>query len=756
MRKRTRRLLILIPAVTVLAAWGSLYLPFPKSRLNPAPILSFEILDRNGALLREVLSDEGGRCRWIGLEEVSPLLLKATLASEDKAFFSHSGIDPLAILRALAQNLRARRTVSGASTVTQQLVRNIYGGRRTLARKLFEAWMAVRLEHTLSKEEILVQYLNRIPYGNQAFGIEAASRLYFDKPAEHLSLAESAFLAGIPRAPTHLNPYRRPDEAVKRQREILRAMESMRLVSPEEAERALNEKLVLVPSSLRFRAPHFCDFVLSRLDRRSRARAHRVRTTLDYALQSKVETQVENQLARLSSKAITHAAVVVLDNETDEILSLVGSRNFFDDSNQGQVNGALALRQPGSALKPFTYALALEQKFTAATLIDDSPEGFPTPTGTYRPRNYDRTYHGLVRLRVALACSYNVPAVALMSSLGEDRLFRRLKDLEFDSLSREASHYGLGLTLGNGEVSLLELARGYAALARGGIYRREKIFLRLEDRDGAPLSAAGDAPPSRRVFSERIAFLITHILSDRDARVPAFGYLTPLTLPFPAAAKTGTSKDYRDNWTVGYTPRHTVAVWVGNFDGRPMQGVSGITGCGPLFHDVMLLLSGNGDGLEFPEPPGIVRKHICPQSGLLPGEHCPGFIEEVFIEGTEPKDYCLLSHKANASPGFDLREARGRAGPGGVQIVFPCDGDVFKIDPVLRPEFQTLRLRARVVGGNEATAVEWWINGRLAGRSAKPFVLPWPLRPGSYIIKAMASTAGGKRESREVRIVVLP
>lgn len=753
MRKRTKRLLFGIPAAALLAAWGSLYLPFPRSRLDPAPVLSLQIADRHGVLLREVLSDAGGRCRWIDLKDVSPRLLRATIASEDRAFFSHSGVDPLAIIRALGQNLRSRRTVSGASTITQQLVRSLYGGRRTLARKFFEAWMAVRLEHTLSKQEILVQYLNRIPYGNQTFGIEAASRLYFDKPAEHLSLAESAFLAGIPRAPTLLNPYRRRSEAVKRQREILRAMEKHQFSTPAETQRALSEELIIVPETLRFRAPHFCDLALSRLDRETRLRTSRVRTTLDYALQAKVEAQVENHLRRLAPKGISNAAVVVLDNDTGEVLSLVGSRDFFEEAAQGQVNGALALRQPGSALKPFTYALALEGKHTAASLIDDAPEGFATPTGTYRPRNYDRTFHGLVRLRVALACSYNIPAVSVLASLGEDMLFRRLKDLGFDSLTRDPSHYGLGLTLGNGEVTLLELARAYAALGRGGVYRGERIFHGFEERDGT-VRAPKEPPPPGRVFSARTAYIITHILSDRDARIPAFGYLTPLNLPFPAAAKTGTSKDYRDNWTVGYTPRHTVAVWVGNFDGRPMHGVSGISGCGPIFHDVMLLLAGRDDGREFEEPPGLVRKNICPQTGLLPGEKCPGWVEEVFIAGTEPSDYCPLTHEATAP----------RASGGGMpraepvdelQIVFPHEGDIFKIDPVLRAEFQTIRLRLRVPEGSGVEAVEWRVNGRPAGRCGRPFSLSWRLRPGSYIIKAVASPGGKNMESREVKIVVI-
>jgi penicillin-binding protein 1C len=748
MRKRAKRLLVGVPLAVILAAWGSLYIPFPRSRLDPAPVLSLRLTDRNGLLLREVLSDEGGRCRWVSLDEVSPLLLKATIASEDRAFFSHSGIDPLAIVRALFQNLRSRHTVSGASTITQQLVRNIMGGRRTYLRKVVEAWLAVRLEHTLSKEEILIQYLNRIPYGHQTFGIEAAARLYFDKPADHLSLAESAFLAGLPRSPTMLSPYRKTGQALRRQKEILRAMRRLSFIGPAELERALSEKLVIVPAEERFKAPHFSEMVLGQIPLAERRRLKQVRTTLDLILQAKVEKLVDNHLKHLAKRGMTNASVVVLDNTTDEVLCLAGSRDFFDSDHQGQVNGALALRQPGSALKPFTYALALERGYTASSLIEDSPAGFSTPSGAYRPRNYDNAYHGQVRMRVALACSYNVPAVSVLSRLGTDMLFLRLKALGFDSLKKEAGHYGLGLTLGNGEVTLLELVRAYAALARGGLFRREKIFLYGPDRRRL----------ETRVFSPQVAFVITDILSDRDARIPSFGFLSPLNLPFPVAAKTGTSKDYRDNWTVGYTPSHTVGVWVGNFDGRPMQGVSGITGCGPLFHDIMLLLEAQGPAAEFAEPPGLVRRQICPLSGMIPTDRCPGRISEVYLGGTEPKKPCPLGHDL----GFRALAGRREEQPSpemapalSLSVLFPQEGDIFKLDPVLRQKYQCLRFRARVPADLGVATVEWWVNGHKVGSSGFPYTFPWTLSPGSWTIKITARTGEKTLESPAVRIRVL-
>jgi penicillin-binding protein 1C len=732
----------------------SVFWPFPQSELDPSPVISLRLEDRNGLLLREVLSDEGGRCRWVRLNEVSRDVLDATIASEDRHFFSHGGVNALSMIRALWQNIRRGEIVSGASTITQQLVRNVHPARRTLLAKLREIWLALRLERTLSKEEILVQYLNRISYGNQAFGIEAASRLYFDKSAAQLSLAEAAFLAAIPRSPTYLNPYRASAAVKKAQEVILRRMLDLNFITQTEWERSCCEDIHLVPEKMKFRAPHFCDFVLSQIPSEERRELSAVRTTLDYALQEKIEVLLENYLSSVENRGISNGALVVIHNATGEILSLVGSKDFFDEARSGQVNGALALRQPGSALKPFTYALALENEMTAASLVDDAPAQFATGTGNYMPQNYDRKYHGLMSLRAALACSYNIPAVALLQAIGPDLLYRRLKSLGFESLNKDPGFYGVGLTLGNGEVTLLELAVAYSALARQGIFLKEQSILRKLSKNGQD-GAQPSPPHGEPVFAPEIAYIITDILADRDARVPSFGYRTPLSFPFPVAAKTGTSKDFRDNWTIGYSPKYTVGVWVGNFDGEPMHNVSGITGCGPLFRDVMLLLHQKDGWGGFDEPRGIVRMAVCPLSGERPTPACPGSVEEVFVRGTEPRLSCSR-HRNKDTVLAASKDRASRPAPQLLEVFFPRSGDIFKLDPVLRKEHQRIKLRLLPSFGSKVEKVEWWINGEKVGEAGYPYSIFWNLKPGSYTIRATAvMDLRQKAESGPVRIVVL-
>jgi len=390
---------------------------------------------------------------------------------------------------------------------------------------------------------------------------------------------------------------------------------------------------------------------------------------------------------------------------------------------------------------------------TAATVIADAPSSFLTLDGEYEPQNYDRKFHGPTRVRAALACSYNVPAVAVLETLGTDVLYRKLRDLGFDSLRRPADYYGLGLTLGNGEVSLCELVQAYAALAEGGRFRNMRMILSALGRDGKEIRFAGPEKAAV-VFRPETSFIITHILSDPDARIPAFGYRSPLAMPFACAAKTGTSKDYRDNWTIGYTTRYTVGVWVGNFDGKPMHDVSGITGCGPLFRDIMLFLNGGDPTGPFVAPKGIIRRTICPESGDLAGPACPGRMEEIFRDGTEPTLPCALGHGA----GKGLRaggDFPGRGNKPRVDIVFPRDGGIFKIDPVLRKEYQALRFRA-AFDGEAAADVEWWVNGTMIGRSPSTAGFPWSLEPGSFTIKAVVESDGKKTASRPVRIHVVP
>lgn len=725
----------------------SLYLPFPKAKLSPGPVVSLSLVDRNNVLLREILSDEGGRCRWIKLDEVSPNLLNATIVAEDRYFYLHPGINPFAIVRALTQNMRYRRVISGASTISQQVVRNIYRGRRTIFSKIFELWQALRLERTLSKDKILAQYINRIYYGNQAYGIHAASRLYFDKPPADLSLAEAAFLAGLPRSPSTLNPYLSFQQAKERQEHILDQMFDLGCIDAQRLERGKAEKLRLIAAQKNFRAAHFCDFILQQIPPDRKRNLSRIQTTCDYSLQEKAETLVRDHIEALEKKNITNAAVIVLDNREGEILSMVGSKDFFDSLHDGQVNGATSLRQPGSTLKPFTYGLALERGMTAAEILEDRDFYFPTPEGSYSPRNYDLKFHGTVRLRQALACSYNVPAVSLLETMGPDLLYQRLRQAGFESLSKSPVHYGVGLTLGNGEVSLLELGRAYSALARGGIYVREKSILKCFDNEEQEIPWDKQEKPVN-IFAPEIAFILTDILADRDARVPAFGYLSPLNLPFDCAVKTGTSADFRDNWTVGYTPRYTVGVWVGNFDATSMHNISGVTGSGPLFKDIMLLLENKSTGVKFDETRNVTRAKICPLSGKLAIEQCPGAVEDFFIKGTEPHEYCHIHAAAETS------RNKLAFGKDGFRIAFPQDRDVFKIDPVLRPEFQRIKFKSSAPEEMEIDRVEWLVNGRKIGEISYPFSLYWDLQPGRFMIEAIAvkSNQRLKRASVEIKV----
>lgn len=620
----------------------SLYIPFPRETLQPASLASLKILDRNGYLLREVLSDKEGKSQWVALEDISPNMILATVAAEDSRFYEHWGIDTRAILRATLQNIRARRIISGASTLTQQVIKSIHHFPRNWFWKLVEIWHALRLEVSLSKDEIITQYLNRIPYGNQTFGINAASWLYFDKTTAHLSLAEAAFLAGLPRGPSIYNPYRYFLRAKERQEEVLGRIVNKGVVTQEEYRRALEEPLNLIPPRVPFLAPHFSDFVLARIPLKERQNISSIRTTLDVELQEDIEIFAKNYVESLEEWKVTNAAVLIMDNETGEILSFVGSADFFDSRHSGQVSGVTALRQPGSALKPFTYALALEQGMNPATLILDAEIRIRSNGIDYIPRNYDGKFHGLVRLREALASSYNISAIKVLQRIGVESLLDRLKKLGFGSLNKGADHYGLGLTLGGGEVTLLELVRAYSMLASSGIFKKEKIFLEIKDIQGKARPLPKDSPV--RLFSPQVSYIITDILLDNDARIPAFGAGSVLSLPFPCAVKTGTSGNFRDNWAIGYTPHYTVGVWVGNFDGKPMRNVSGVSGAGPLFRDIMLLLQERErtPNSNFTMPEGLIEVYVCPHSGMLAGSSCPARIKEIFIKGTEPKKICNL------------------------------------------------------------------------------------------------------------------
>ena len=700
------------------------------------------LLDRNGAELR--VFNRGGR--YLPLNEISPWMAKATVSSEDRRFYRHPGVDPLALARAATQNLKAQRVVSGGSTITMQLARIMLGPRpRRWTSKISEMLLAGYLEWRMSKGSILEMYLNLAPYGNQCQGIESASRYYFGCPASLLTPAQSAFLCIVPRNPKVYNPNQQAQKILTRQQQVLLCLKKSGSLTPAQYQAAASEPVILSRPPADPAAGHFCDWV----QELSRQFQGDVRTTLDLKLTQGIQKLVRAYIRKLYDQGITNAAVVVLKNDDLSLLAMTGSADYEDSYLSGQVNGALALRQPGSSLKPFTYGLALERGFLTSYLLPDVGPRQAGFSGKYTPRNYDERLHGPVRMRTALGCSYNIPAVRILEELGQEQLLNKLRQAGFKSLNKSSGHYGLGLTLGNGEVNLLELTRAYAALANGGLYRPEKIFI--------PSPGA----ESLRIFSPQVSYLIAHILSDRSARAPAFGECSPLDLPFACASKTGTTKDYRDNWTAGFTNDYTVGVWVGNFDGRSMHGVSGISGAGPLFRDVVLMLHRQSRPQNFPVPGGIISARICPLSGDLAGENCPASMNEYFLTSARPQTKCTIHRENGEQLVYQdcYREWAGEKyqperiqieGHSGLKVVFPSSGDVFKLDPGLSQSSQSLSLEASIP--SQVSEVKWIYDGKVIISSDRPQL---DLAPGRHSLYLIGRKNGRQIKSPRVEYLVL-
>ncbi|HEX7025552.1 MAG TPA: transglycosylase domain-containing protein, partial [Gemmatimonadales bacterium] len=616
--------------------------------------------------------------------------------------------------------------------------------------KIAQGLWALRLDAHLSKQEILEQYLNRVPLGQGAVGVEEAAALYFGASARDLSTGQAALLAGVAGAPSRDHPLVSSRRALDRRRTVLARMRREGAVAPEEAALAALEPAMIESAERRFRAPHFTAALLSRLEADGRRPVGELRTPLDLPLQEALESEVRHTVETMRPEGVRHAALVVLDNASGGVLAWVGSPDFYEPVS-GQVDMVISPRQPGSALKPFLYGLAFDRGYTAASILPDIATVYQTSTGPYAPRNYDRRFHGPVRAREALGSSFNLPAVELASRLGVAELLATLSRAGFASLDRDAEHYGLGLSLGNGDVTLLELANGYRAIAAGGIWRP----VRWLSGDGA----AGDG---RRVMSAGSAALVLDILADPVARIPGFGPVTPLEFPFPAAAKTGTSRHFTDNWAVVVTGGFTVAVWVGNFDGRPMEGVSGIAGAGPLLHRAALLTAArHAPGLlPSPELAGARHVAICRLSGKVAGAHCPQS-SEWFLPGTAPRDTCdwhaggavhlpvLYADWAATVRLAGVAGERSAARPASAdtaspafRITSPASGDIYRYVPGVDPRYATVALRA--AGGRAAGRIKWFVDGTpYAGARL-------PLLPGSHRIRARAGN-----QSDEVLIEVV-
>lgn len=731
------------------------------------------ILDRRGRILRELTSDLGLRGQPRDLDAIGPRLVVATLVSEDKTFFEHDGLDPRAIARALTQTLRHGRLVSGASTITQQLVKMLDAGGQARARglsdKLLEVARAQNLEQRVGKDDILLAYLNRLPYGHGLTGPETAARGYFGVAPRDLSWAQAAFLAVLPRAPSYLDPYAHPERVLLRQRALLGALRDEGQLTDLEHDRAVAEPIELRPLAHPFFAPHLVD-ALAQESRLSPGTA--TTTTLDLDLQRDIEGAVRVHLAAIADRGASDAAVLVVDNDTGDVLAYVGSADFHSDEIFGQVDMIRARRQPGSTLKPFVYGLGFADAHYGPELTADVPTTFQERGGgSYTPENFDRGFEGPIPLREALAGSLNIPAVRLAAELGPDAVLTTLRALGLRSLDRDADHYGLALALGSGEVELRELAGAYVALARGG----DAIALRFTATD----PVAAPVP----VFAPAVAALVTEALADPLARVRGLHGRGPFALAYPVAVKTGTSSGYRDTWTVGYTRERTVAVWLGNADGSPTARLTGASGAGPLFADVMRrAMTDVPQRRPLWDPELLVEVEVCPLSGAPVGPACDERVHRRFAKDHVPSDMCNLhvhvrpdrgapaglrcdpSASATAvvfPPVFDewlsWRTADGstpdpfgrpwlpRARVPGcdqhpaalpvLRVVAPAPGTVFALGQ--RRDAQTIEVRAELDGSAvDFGELAFLVDGREVGRSSWPYKLKIAAEPGDHEVLA--------------------
>ncbi len=744
-------------AVAAVLWWvAPFFVPLPQALLE-IPDASPVFLDRHGVPLAHPPLPDASRSSPVALDEIPADLVACTVAAEDKRFFKHGGVDLLATLRAGRDLLWHRRIISGASTITQQLIKiSSPRAERSALTKVRETLAARRLERRWSKSQILSAYLNRLDYGNLRIGTAEAARFYFQKPLADLSLAESALLAGLPQAPSWQNPLRHPQRALARRNVVLRRLAAMGGADPARIEAALTEPLNLRPLEESSPAPWLSS--LSALDimtsTRGDRQSHRIATTLDLPLQRDLEAMVREETALHKDANLRHAAVVVIHNPSGEILALVSSADW-DDPRGGQINGAFAPRSPGSALKPFTYLLSLEhQRTSPATILADIPTPFRTLEGLSLPENYDRSYRGPVTMRAALACSLNLPAMRELNALGGPApLHELLAGLGISTLGADRDFHGLGLTLGNAPVRLIELANAYATLARLGRHLPVVLF-----PDAAPPFAETRIPIQPRHF-----YLIADILSDPAARAPAFPPGGPLDLPFRCAVKTGTSSNFRDNWCLGYTPEFTVGVWAGNYENQPMKNLSGTAGAGPVFHRAMLRLHRNHAPQWFQKPDGLRLVTIDSRNGkILPRNPSPLFLanapyarDELVPEDRLPpiaatsdydpsgkawlssayESWFMSSHNLRHGE-FSLEPKSAAVEP--LKVIAPANGAVYLLDPEIPSGSDKLRPVTNLPG------IARWESGSLLIEPADPEPLIH-LIPGTHTITVTDPRTGESR-----------
>ena len=626
-------------------------LPDPQRISAQRSFETTRIYARDGTtLLFELVGPQSGRRTPVAFEQIPQILKDATVAVEDADFYTNPGVDLRGIIRAALQNYHSGEIVSGASTITMQLVRTLLltpeeRAEQSYERKLREAILAYRVSREYGKEQILGIYLNEIYYGAQAYGVEAAAQTYFAKHVWELNSAEATLLAGLPQSPTSYNPFTAFAAAKARQQVTLGLLAEHGFLTRSEAERIYAEPITLTPPRSDLLAPQFVFYVREQLERRYGAdllyRAGlRVVTSLDLTWQAEAQQVAQTQVAALRARNASNAGVVLLAPD-GQILAMVGSVDY--NTPDGQVNVTLAPRQPGSALKPFVYAAALQRGWTPATVIWDTPSRWVSPSGVvYEPKNYDNAFHGPLRLRMTLANSLNIPAVKALEHVGVPNFVETMSRLGLTTFT-DPSRFGLAMALGSNEVRLLELTGAYNALRNGGRFVAPVAVLKVTNSRGEVLERwqPERGSPVFGPQSEQIAYLITSILSDNEARTFMFGRNNVMEFStIIAAAKTGTSNDFRDSWALGYSTDVTMGVWVGNNDATPMQEVAGANGAGQIWRELMLRYHLGRTATPFPRPTGLEELPVCADTGgrAGPASGCPRPMSELFIAGTGPRN----------------------------------------------------------------------------------------------------------------------
>lgn len=641
---------------------------------------SSTVYARDGTVLGELIGE--GRRTVVSPDRIPQLIKDATIAAEDATFYENPGVDLRAVARAVWLNLQGGSIISGFSTITQQVVKNtLLSPEVSVERKLREVALAYQLSQRFSKDEILGIYLNQSYYGQRAYGIAAAASTYFDKDLDELTLAEAAMLVGIPRAPSTQDPLINEVAATRNQHNVLNLMIKNRLITSRQGEDAKAESIQYRTPEIQIGpGPHFFNYVVDYLQERYGSEISRkgwsITTTFDPSVQAQAEAAAREHVRTLAERGVGNAAVVVLEPGTGQILAMVGSLDFTDEGIDGQVNMAIAPRQPGSAFKPFTYLTALAKGYSPATMLLDIKTVIPIPDQEpYEPTNYDEKFRGAVRLRVALGSSLNIPAVRTQLFAGVTDTLDTARRMGL-TISGGVERFGPSLVLGSAEVPLLDLAAAYGVLANEGLYVQPNPILRIEDSQGKVIEES-KRPEGARIISRQLAYVMTDILSDTEARIPGFGSIRNLTLEDrPAAVKTGTTNDFRDALTVGYTPDFVTAVWAGNADNSEMDGVSGARGAAPIWNSVMASIHKGLPVRNFVRPEGLTTLEVDAVSGLLPNPYSPKTVKEIFIPGTEPTQMDQIHQPIR------IHKLTGkRAGPS-----IPADEVELKVFPVLPRE----------------------------------------------------------------------